>query len=128
MREKLPIYSCFLLALAFIPLKTNAQERWVSPSKNSNTNDICDLYYVDYSTPDYHYHTPSSSGSASGYAYINRGYDNSSYFSSGISSYQGTSTGPGPNGGYPGTPKGVYPTNYYPPSSSPAPYTHTYSH
>lgn len=33
-------------------------------------------------------------------------------FSSGISSYQGTSTGPGPNGGYPGTPRGIYPTNY----------------
>lgn len=28
----------------------------------------------------------------------------------GQSSYQGTSTGPGPNGGYPGTPRGTYNT------------------
>lgn len=27
---------------------------------------------------------------------------------SGMSSYQGTTTGPGPNGGYPGTPRGSY--------------------
>lgn len=27
------------------------------------------------------------------------------------SSYQGTTTGPGPNGGYPGTPRGSYDTN-----------------
>lgn len=47
-------------------------------------------------------------------AYLHRRYDNSTNFSSGISSYQGTSTGPGPNGGYPGSPRGVYKTNYIP--------------
>lgn len=47
-------------------------------------------------------------------AYLHRRYDNSTNFSSGISSYQGTSTGPGPNGGYPGTPRGVYKTRYIP--------------
>jgi hypothetical protein len=47
-------------------------------------------------------------------AYLHRRYDNSTNFSSGISSYQGTSTGPGPNGGYPGTPRGVYKTRYFP--------------
>lgn len=30
----------------------------------------------------------------------------------GFSSYQGTTTGPGPNGGYPGTPRGNYRTTY----------------
>lgn len=30
----------------------------------------------------------------------------------GYSSYQGTTTGPGPNGGYPGTPRGNYRTTY----------------
>jgi hypothetical protein len=30
-------------------------------------------------------------------------------YGSGTSSYQGTTTGPGPNGGYPATPKGAYP-------------------
>lgn len=34
-------------------------------------------------------------------------------YSSGTSSYQGTTQGPGPNGGYPGTPKGSYNTHYY---------------
>lgn len=33
---------------------------------------------------------------------------------SGASSYQGTTTGPGPNDGYPGTPKGSYNTNQKP--------------
>lgn len=30
------------------------------------------------------------------------------------SSYQGTTTGPGPNGGYPGTPRGAYDVNERP--------------
>ncbi len=47
-------------------------------------------------------------------SYLHRRYDNSTNFSSGISSYQGTSTGPGPNGGYPGSPRGVYKTHYIP--------------
>lgn len=38
--------------------------------------------------------------------------DYSEDFSGGVSSYQGTSTGPGPNGGYPGAPRGVYQTHY----------------
>jgi hypothetical protein len=48
-----------------------------------------------------------------GYIHFGRRFDNSNNFSSGISSYQGTSTGPGPNGGYPGTPRGIYPTRYF---------------
>ena len=47
-----------------------------------------------------------------GAAYLRGYYDDLNPFSSGISSYQGTSTGPGPNGGYPGTPRGVYKTVY----------------
>lgn len=43
-------------------------------------------------------------------------------FSSGVSSYQGTTTGPGPNSGYSATPHGVYETNYYNPYSSPRAY------
>lgn len=46
--------------------------------------------------------------------YFGRTHDDSiNFFSSGVSSYQGTSTGPGPNGGYPGTPHGTYQTDYY---------------
>jgi hypothetical protein len=57
----------------------------------------------------------TTSGSISSFGKMNFGrrrFDNSDNFSSGISSYQGTSTGPGPNGGYPGTPRGIYQTNY----------------
>lgn len=32
-------------------------------------------------------------------------------FNTGTSSYQGTTTGPGPNDGYPGAPRGSYNTN-----------------
>jgi hypothetical protein len=70
----------------------------------------------DYSPIDYHYEyysrRPNEFGRTSSYLSFGRKFDNSDNFSSGISSYQGTSTGPGPNGGYPGTPHGIYPTNY----------------
>lgn len=72
-----------------------------------------------YSTPDYYYNSPYYAGhingayrGSGGYIHFGRSFDNSDNFTSGISSYQGTSTGPGPNGGYPGTPRGIYPTNY----------------
>lgn len=35
-----------------------------------------------------------------------------SMMDSGSSSYQGTTSGPGPNGGYPATPRGSYETDY----------------
>lgn len=38
-----------------------------------------------------------------------QGYYNPNF--SGMSSYQGTTTGPGPNGGYPGSPRGFYNVN-----------------
>lgn len=86
---------------------------------------------MDYSY-DYSYNRPSSFGRWNG---GNRGYsggvnfghrfDNSSNFSTGISSYQGTSTGPGPNGGYPGAPHGIYPTNYIDTSIYPNTYMQT---
>lgn len=72
----------------------------------------------DYSHLDYHYnnlyygHMTGGYRDSSGAIHFGRSFDNSDNFSSGISSYQGTSTGPGPNGGYPGTPRGTYPTNY----------------
>lgn len=72
-----------------------------------------------YSNPDYHYNNPNYYGhmtggyrDSNGSIRFGRSFDNSDHFTSGISSYQGTSTGPGPNGGYPGTPRGTYPTNY----------------
>lgn len=72
-----------------------------------------------YSTPDYCYNSPYYAGHMNGayrgsgnYIHFGRSFDNSDNFTSGISSYQGTSTGPGPNGGYPGTPRGIYQTNY----------------
>lgn len=49
-----------------------------------------------------------------------------SFFSAGVSSYQGTSTGPGPNGGYPGTPRGIYETNYVNRSIYPNSYMNEY--
>lgn len=65
-------------------------------------------YHHGYSGPSYYYGNSSN-------RHINFGkrFDNSDNFTSGVSSYQGTSTGPGPNGGYPGTPHGIYQTNYY---------------
>ncbi len=41
-----------------------------------------------------------------------QGYYDPSF--SGMSSYQGTTTGPGPNGGYPGSPRGSYNVNMDP--------------
>lgn len=60
-------------------------------------------------------------------SYFGRNYDNSYNFTSGISSYQGTSTGPGLNGGYAGTPRGVYQTNYVDRSIYPNTYMKVYS-
>lgn len=47
-----------------------------------------------------------------GYSSSHNGAGAMSDYSSGTSSYQGTSTGPGPNDGYPGSPRGSYNTNY----------------
>ena len=112
------------LALACMPTLIQAQEiggyEAYYPYSYSEYDDRFTDSMHGYSTPDYYYNTPY-------YGQINRGYrdpesamhfgrhfDYSSddYFSSGISSYQGTSTGPGPNGGYPGSPRGIYPTHY----------------
>ena len=72
-----------------------------------------------YDTPEYYYNTPynyrhMSGGyrSVNGNAHYTSRIDLPDDFNAGISSYQGTSTGPGPNGGYPGTPHGVYRTRY----------------
>ena len=59
------------------------------------------------------------------YKSMRRSDDNSDYFSAGISSYQGTSTGPGPNGGYPGSPRGTYQTNYFNTTDNSAYYNNT---
>lgn len=99
-----------LIALAIIPAiyAQNASDNNTYYNPDSN-----------YSTPDYHYNNPNYYGhmtggyrDSSGSIHFGRSFDNSDNFSSGISSYQGTSTGPGPNGGYPGTPRGTYPTHY----------------
>lgn len=80
---------------------------------------------IDYS---YNYSYPASKREGS-QSYIRFGsrFDKSSSFDfpSGISSYQGTSTGPGPNGGYPGAPRGIYPTNYVDTSIYPNTYMKT---
>lgn len=50
--------------------------------------------------------------SDSGMLYREYHRDYSDMYNSDQSSYQGTTTGPGPNGGYPGAPRGSYKTNY----------------
>jgi hypothetical protein len=86
-----------------------------------------------YSTPDYdynsHYYGRMDGGyqNSSGFIRFGRRFDNSNHFSSGISSYQGTSTGPGPNGGYPGAPRGIYQTYYFDTSIYPNSYMRVYS-
>lgn len=70
---------------------------------------------IDYSynSPRYYGHMDGGYRDAHGMIRFGRRIDISDdTFSAGISSYQGTSTGPGPNGGYPGAPRGIYPTNY----------------
>lgn len=70
---------------------------------------------ISYTSIDYSYYGPAygrGSRNLNDPSRFGQRYDNSDNFSSGISSYQGTSTGPGPNGGYPGAPRGIYPTNY----------------
>jgi hypothetical protein len=74
-------------------------------------------YSYDYNLFGHPYQNSLSSRGFNSDAYLHERYDNSNNFSAGISSYQGTSTGPGPNGGYPGTPRGTYNTNYYPTES-----------
>lgn len=91
-------------------------------SYNGNTdyeiiNDRSSMIYDehDYHTSCYylnHYYKDHS-GNFNSDAYLHRRYELSDNFSGGISSYQGTSTGPGPNGGYPGAPRGTYKTRYY---------------
>lgn len=66
----------------------------------------------EYSSPHYRDHMNWTHNQSRSFSDFGRKFDNSDNFTSGISSYQGTSTGPGPNGGYPGTPRGIYHTNY----------------
>lgn len=69
---------------------------------------------IDYSYNEPHYYGQMEGGYRNSHGSIRFGrkFDNSDNFTSGISSYQGTSTGPGPNGGYPGAPHGIYQTHY----------------
>ncbi len=134
------IFTAFLLAL-ILPTAGRAQGFWEDSgattaydynntaysyegypyaySRNSYEGDIYGNDYPLYdSSPidyyhDYQYRVTSQFGRTDGYLHFGRKFDNSDNFSSGISSYQGTSTGPGPNGGYPGTPHGTYQTNYF---------------
>ncbi len=82
-----------------------------------------------YDSPDYYYNATYDYGNLQGgyrgeggILQFGRSYNNAENFSSGVSSYQGTSTGPGPNGGYPGTPRGNYTTKYVNPSIYPNSY------
>lgn len=115
-KKNLLIISLNTLICAFIS-SSQAQETCSYDNVNaypyySNNADITD----NYDTMDYYYNYRQVNG-YQGFnreIHFGRTFDNSNNFSSGISSYQGTSTGPGPNGGYPGTPRGIYPTNYIP--------------
>jgi hypothetical protein len=134
MRKNFVHIALTAVILAIVPAINEAQEMW--DYNGGSVSDIADYspYYDQssyydyyrfndpmngYSTPDYYYNSPYYAGhmtgayrGSGGYIHFGRSFDNSDNFSSGISSYQGTSTGPGPNGGYPGAPRGVYPTNY----------------
>jgi len=83
-------------------------------SYSSNTYSINNYNTPEYNTNSRYYYSHVNGGykRSDGYIHLGRSFDNSDNFSSGISSYQGTSTGPGPNGGYPGAPHGTYPTHY----------------
>ncbi|MFI0434874.1 MAG: hypothetical protein ACH350_03975 [Parachlamydiaceae bacterium] len=101
------------LILIMAPLLNGAQERW------------------DYSTPDNTYGSYYYSGQMGGgyrgndgFTHFTVGLNDINYITSGISSYQGTSTGPGPNGGYPGAPRGIYQTHYVDTSIYPNSYMH----
>lgn len=61
-----------------------------------------------------HYNTTNSANRSNGmhHSYSNDNDDDSDNYLSDMSSYQGTTTGPGPNGGYPAAPRGNYQTNY----------------
>lgn len=79
-----------------------------SSSPNSN-------YNTTYETIEYTPSRPTSKSSnrpsSSNYDRMNMSTD------TGDSSYQGTTTGPGPNGGYPGAPRGTYNPNTTNPSN-----------
>jgi|GEM_PF-4087187 len=71
-------------------------------------------YHYRYGWPSHRYgQSDSSFKSVKSTIRFGRSFDNSDNFSSGLSSYQGTSTGSGPNGGYTGTPRGTYETHYF---------------
>lgn len=154
-KKDLLIMSLNLLICAFIsPGTIQAQEAWDGSSITGYTADAQAGYpYNDYnyagdypyysnnydsvysySSIDYDYNNPyyysqaSNNKGFNGSIHFGRRFDNSNNFSSGISSYQGTSTGPGPNGGYPGTPRGIYQTNYIDTSIYPNSYMQTYRH
>jgi hypothetical protein len=84
---------------------------------NQAMNDFSNQsYHHDYSNSYFYCHNPRARRDTDRFnsdAFLHRRYGGQNNFSSGISSYQGTSTGPGPNGGYPGTPRGFYKTRYY---------------
>lgn len=108
------------LAMSFLLGEANAQIKTYTAYE---PNPVCyPGLYDDDSTPAYTYHDYDYqfknygrySTTAVGYHYTHpyRLYSNFEDFNGGISSYQGTSTGPGPNGGYPGSPRGTYKTYY----------------
>lgn len=90
---------CYLVSFATL----KEVEAWIPRSQDSFHIQNC-----EYSS----YERNGRADSEFDRIYYSTSYDNTANFSSGISSYQGTSTGPGPNGGYPGAPRGVYETNY----------------
>lgn len=122
------IFTALLYAF-FVPEAVEAQQEWDAdneicyndqaasyPVYSRNYDYPIDTYTsVDYdsnSRYSYNNYRDGSYQGSNGNIHFGRKFDNSDNFTSGISSYQGTSTGPGPNGGYPGAPRGIYETNY----------------
>jgi hypothetical protein len=89
-----------LLFILLIPFKGHTDECENTPLYTTEDN----FYYLESprETHRSQFRHPQQ-GDRSG------GYHDPSF--SGMSSYQGTTTGPGPNGGYPGSPRGSYNTH-----------------
>lgn len=103
--------------IVILPITVQSQEFWDNSGSFYPGTDMPVYQEADYPIDYYYnrpYYTRGLDRDRQGFPNIYSGvrYDNSDYFTTGISSYQGTSTGPGPNGGYPGTPRGSYQTNY----------------
>lgn len=125
---KFIVGTIFFTLLSFF---AQAQECWdIHPGSIEDTYGAFQYYNSPhrqpYNSPRYYHFNNGSRSHFSGNLTSMRRYDNSQFFSSGISSYQGTSTGPGPNGGYPGSPRGTYQTNYYDTSIYPNTYMRVY--